>query len=551
MSGKKNHERGELYYDLFYEQVDRLLALLDRDETSQHFGCFDRNFWLHRNSDFPSAARQMGIQPLAHIWNDSRSSYYHNPQLLKWIIGSIKFTLTIQKSDGSYDEWYPGERGWAGPTAYILSAMAKTYEIVRLKIPSDLDLKIHENFRRSIRHLLYNEEKDVLANHQALAIAAIAEARLLLGEAVSDLNEIPAWHSFKKSLHDEGWSLEYDGADPGYQTATLSFLARAHRACKSNQIVELIESQLEFIKYFFYPNGEFAGIIGSRSTSNLFVYGFEYWSSIFPMALALARASADSLIGRHAPSPKDQEDHYLIYRMGEFFEASVQAKASNQTRESDNILLPYEEKEADKKFPAAGLIVRGNNFYYLVLSVTKGGSLLVFSKLTKKLVFVSSGLYLQCGTKKWSSAIANEKTTLSILTKSLKVTGYMHEVKSPTFTPLTFVLFRIFMLLFSRSANSSILFKHQIRKALMTAKILSKISFSREIMFEEKSLCINDQLIGLPAAGRYTLWNHGIQHHRLVPQSRYRHDSDFNSVDKQEFDAKNGASHHQTVNIEL
>ena len=49
---------------------------------------------------------------------------------------------------------------------------------------------------------------------------------------------------------EEGWSREYDGVDPGYLSATVSFLAKIYQSNPDPNIFEVLQQSVEFCSYF-------------------------------------------------------------------------------------------------------------------------------------------------------------------------------------------------------------------------------------------------------------------------------------------------------------
>ena len=132
------------FSNLALKARDRAFHLLDRNAYSKTFGCFDRYYWHFKTKDFPSSSYQMAVEFLARVWSDSHkeNALYKNPQLLNWIKAALRYTCSIQHKDGSFDEWYPNERGWAGPTSYILHALVKAYQISKTELSVELKNKV-------------------------------------------------------------------------------------------------------------------------------------------------------------------------------------------------------------------------------------------------------------------------------------------------------------------------------------------------------------------------------------------------------------------------
>ena len=69
--------------------------------------------WI-KTSDFPDAVRQFGVQSLALVYKkDFPNNIYKDQDKIKqWAIAGLNFWTSIQHADGSFDEFYPYERGW-------------------------------------------------------------------------------------------------------------------------------------------------------------------------------------------------------------------------------------------------------------------------------------------------------------------------------------------------------------------------------------------------------------------------------------------------------
>lgn len=102
------------YSDRALAQVPRLLSLQDRNEFSRTYGCFNREYWLCRTLDFPSSIAQFGVHSLALAYTQPfpDNPYYKQPKILLWALAAIDYWIRIQRPDGSFDEFYPNERGW-------------------------------------------------------------------------------------------------------------------------------------------------------------------------------------------------------------------------------------------------------------------------------------------------------------------------------------------------------------------------------------------------------------------------------------------------------
>ena len=124
---------------------------MDRSPFSLTYGCFDKNYWHFKTKDYPAGTFQLGAEFLARLWatNDRQNPYYQNEEIKNWAIAAFEFTLSIQHKDGSFDEWYPNERGWAGPTSYIIHSLFECYKILENEFSQSAKEKLKVVFSRS------------------------------------------------------------------------------------------------------------------------------------------------------------------------------------------------------------------------------------------------------------------------------------------------------------------------------------------------------------------------------------------------------------------
>ena len=59
----------EVYLNYALDQIPRILGNMDRNSFSPTYGCFHRDYWLDKTSDFPDAVRQFGSQALAIVYS--------------------------------------------------------------------------------------------------------------------------------------------------------------------------------------------------------------------------------------------------------------------------------------------------------------------------------------------------------------------------------------------------------------------------------------------------------------------------------------------------
>lgn len=529
-------------------QIPRLLSLQDRNEFSRTYGCFNREYWLCRTTDFPSSIAQFGTHALALAWATPfpDNPYFRQPKLLEWTRAGIDYWMRIQKGDGSFDEFYPNERGWAGPTGFLLYAMCGSFRLIREHLDREFEARFLEAAARAARFLAKYDEPGVLANHHAMAILPIYEAYELLQDEGIRRGFQVRLDDFLRYCHEEGWCLEYDGADLGYLSATVSFLAKLQKRYQDERLDAVCRRAIEFASYFVYPNGHYAGSMGSRQTLHFYPHGFEiYGGKGNALASAVAERMLGGLAGGALVPPEIQEDRYFLYRIPEFLESWIDWSP----RPDPLPALPYEREPFARYWPGARIYVRRgrderDRDYYALVNLAKGGVVKLFRLDTGAAVENDCGFLAELAggkvvTSQWidsgyattcarAGGASMEPRSPGIASDAeggpaadrLEVEGHAHFMVMKLFNPITMIAFRVFLLLFGWQTRLAYEIKGAIRKLLMTRSGASPVRFRRRVEFQGSGLVIEDEIRRGGALFRRVQIGDEF-HPRYVPQSRY------------------------------
>ncbi|MBD3336323.1 MAG: hypothetical protein GF355_12485 [Candidatus Eisenbacteria bacterium] len=510
-----------VYSDLALRQIPRLLSLTDREEFSPTYGCMDREYWLCRTTDFPSAIAQFGVQSLALVYAHDfpDNPYYRQPKILLAVLAAMDYWTRIQKDDGSFDEFYPNERGWAGPTGFLVYAMARSYRAIRGQVPKHLEDRFLLCMSRAAHFLGRYDEPGVLANHHAMAVLPIYEAYDILRErSLLDGFQARLQEFLRYADEEEGWCLEYDGPDIGYLSATVSFLAKLGRLHDDRRVERVIQRAIEFCSYFVYPNGFFGGTVGSRQTVHFYPHGFELRAAANPTAAAVAEAMLRSLSEGKLVPPEIQEDRYFRYRIPELLEAYLDYQETDEPPAE----LPYERRPFQKHWPRARMVARRDAASYSVVNLGKGGVVKIFDTAARRLTVNDCGMrVLLRGGVEATTAWMDPDYRVVAEGERLEVEGRLHEVVHKVFTPWRMILFRMFMLVFGWRTSWAYRIKGWIRRLLMLRSGTVPVRFARRIEFGPEECLIADelQLEGKAAVVKAKLGDEFTP--RYVPQSRY------------------------------
>jgi hypothetical protein len=513
----------DTYARVALAQVSRILGNMDRNPHSPTYGCCHRDFWLDKTTDFPDAVRQFGVHALALVYKHDfpGNIYYRKEKVRDWAIAGLLYWTSIQHSDGSFDEFYPNERGWVGPTAFTTFSSIESFFLLRSEFPESVAQKLLAAIVRATHFIMEGEsEEDHLANHHAMACLTVWKAYKLLGgqELLEGYNRL--WSGFLNYHNaDEGWSREYDGIDPGYLSATVSFLAKVYQDNHDREILGVCLKSIETCSYFVYPNGFYAGSMGSRNTLHFYPHGFEVFSKEVPMAAAVAEKMLFSLAHGKLVPPEIMSDRYLGYRVPEFLQSYLDYGGREEILE----LVPYEFSTLYRYLPVAKIWIRANGASDVVANLAKGGVVKVFDKPSGDLTCNDCGFIgkLDSGaviTSHW----VNPAYEIKIFENGFEVGGAFNMVPSnKIFTVPKFIVFRLMLLLFGWRTSWAHRIKGWIRKVLMLGNRPVALRFRREVRMANAAIIIFDEIINegrvmvseMSLGGEFSV--------RYVPQSRY------------------------------
>ncbi|MDA3864808.1 MAG: hypothetical protein PF689_13175 [Deltaproteobacteria bacterium] len=522
---KNSRKLVSVYRELGLKQIPRFISMVDRNPLSPTYGCANREYWLARSTDFPSSIAQYGILGLALAYSNKfvNNPYFKHPKVGNWILACMNYLTQIQHHDGSFDEFYPNERGWAGPTGFLLHSMNHGYLAIKDIISPDDKSKIINTMLKAAKFLGENNEIGVLANHHAMALLPLRETiNIFNANHLEPLFKVRK-NEFLKYCNPEGWCLEYDGVDPGYLSATVSFLGRLKQVKPDSELDEVAHKAIDFSKYFVYPNNHYGGTVGSRETFHFYSHGYEIYGREKPLALTQANHMIQGFKQGSSVYPSLQADRYFVYRIPEFlFSARDFSK-----RPAKLPPLPWQEDEDNIfYFKESGIWGGKQGNLYLVSNLSKGGNFKLFKINDKK----TSGTIItsDCGisgitennqifTSSWIEKDKNISThgiEASLTTRCLTL-------NSQTFNPAKMSVFRAGMAAMGWHHKAANQIKGAIRKVLMLRNNTLPITLNRIIKFHKdrvevidkincsKNLKVKKLLLGEELPVRY------------VPQSRY------------------------------
>jgi hypothetical protein len=519
-----------LYTEKALNQIPRLLGNLDRNSFSPTYGCFHRDYWLDKTSDFPDAVRQFGVHALALVYKyDFPDNIYKGKEKIKnWTIAAMEFWCKIQHQDGSFDEFYPYERGWVGPTAFTAYTICESFELLKDEMTQESIEKVLNAIKKAAYFIAKGEsEEDHLANHHAMAC-------LSLWKAYKTLNDEYLLQAYERAFEvfltyhyqDEGWSREYDGVDPGYLSATVSFLGKVYKDNRDPRIFEILRQSVEFSSYFVYPNGFYAGSMGSRNTLHFYPHGYEILSSEIPLARSIANKMLMALGEKKLVPPEIISDRYVFYRVPEFLLAYLESDNSLPVEE----IIPFEKENLYKYFKRSGIYINSDIKYFLIANLAKGGVLKVFNKETGELLLNDCGMIGKLTNGKIVSSQWIDTTYKAEANeKGWQVKGHLNIIPSnKLFTPFKNIIFRTVLMCTGWQPALAHFIKGRIRKSLILGQRHIPVSFIRSVEMGDK-IKIYNRIKIYEKSYKFCSLSIGDEFSvRYVPQSRYFQSQELN-----------------------
>jgi hypothetical protein len=444
--------------------------------------------------DFPCGMAQEMVLPLALVYtNEYENNKFYKVKRIKEIAtAAVYFGMNSSHKDGTCDDYFPYERAM-GAMVFSLYAATEAYQILNLNDPVLLKF-----FLKRVSHLEKENETGRLSNHQALAALAAYNVYLLTdNDRARDLAISKAKLALDWQNKGEGWFQEYQGADPGYQTYTIDFLAKLlykineRGECFKFLVKPLIQA-VEFAWHFMHPDGSYGGEYGSRNTYHFMPHGFEIMSSFTEKASHLTKQFLLSIDqGRRYHNDCDRMTAHYVYNF-------LQAWKVN--RGAEGCLIKARQKSTTKWFRDARLIVHWNGWnspvaasMHMVANFSKGGVIKIFDKEgpiasdTGVIAELHNGKVVITHLVDYSSELHT-----NLKKKEFILKGFFCYRRKNQMTVLIQILMRLWMVLIGRfNAN---LTRSMIQKIAITGKTRSKYKYIRKIKIFDDKIIVKDYI---------------------------------------------------------
>ena len=484
------------YLPTIQRELGRALSRLDAEPTSRSYGCFDRTWWCWKFTDSAASRFQEGAYLLAWLYTSERApeNYRGHARVLNAAEASIRFWQTLQHDDGSFDEAYPFERSLAA-TAFTGFYVASAVERLTGQMSAETTAAAERGLRGAAEWLSANSETHaVISNHLAAAAAALHIAGERLGsdryQAARDryLETILAAANL-----DEGWFREYDGADPGYQSHAMFYLAEIWRRTGNTQLGAALASASRFMGWFVHPDGTLGGEYASRGTTFAYPAGFEILAATNRDAAAIALHVRQTIAAARTVGPEAVDSWNLFPLLNNYLFA---ADAADALDNADR--LPWTEPDASATFHACGLSVIRRGDRVAAIGAASGGAIKVWNAPTGALDYQDCGYATDdAGQIALSQAASTWQRDKAAGEFAIELQGRFRVLTQQRFEPWRFVCFRLFSLTAGRVPAAARWLKDLLVRKLIRSRRETRTTWSRRIAIaRDGRVTIEDRVTG-------------------------------------------------------
>ncbi|MEW6264270.1 MAG: hypothetical protein AB1641_14465 [Thermodesulfobacteriota bacterium] len=254
--------------------VPRITSQIDLDPLSSSYGCAHLAYWRDKTSDVADIRRQEAMLPLSLFYHRSYpgSTWPGSETLRQATAALLEFWCRRQYPDGSFDEWYRGERAFAA-AAFSSHAAARTMETMRGRLPAALEEQARQTLDRTATWLCRRNDL-FKTNHQAVGAAALAFCGRLLNEPRFTTEARHKLDSIRTVQTSEGWFPEIGHMDVGYTFLTVEFAAMTMELLDDWSWLDCFRRAFDFACQWVHPDltiGEEYGVCHNPYLSRIAV----------------------------------------------------------------------------------------------------------------------------------------------------------------------------------------------------------------------------------------------------------------------------------------
>ena len=486
-----------VYADVARPLFGRALSGLDAEPTSPSQGSFDRTWWCWKFTDFSAPRFQEGAYILSWLATSAHSPVprERRERLISSAAAAVRFWSRLQHANGSFDEAYPFERSLAA-TAFTGFYLGGAVERLGDELDAETRAIAHRAIERGAGWLAANGEyHGILSNH----LAATASALQLAGDVLGTDRFVAARDRYlgiiyKHQHNTEGWMREYGGADPGYQSHGMFYLAEIERRTRDRELFERLTRATDFIAWFAHPDGTLGGEYASRGTKFAYPAAFEMLAARVPSAASMAVHLRERLSAGRGVSAREMDVWNQFPMLNNLlFAADAMAPIT------DAPPLPWQAIGAKKVFADAGLAVARAGDMVVAVGGRMGGAVKAWA-LDGTLLYEDCGYVINEGGKARVSqgdcncTIAEDPNgRLTIVSDAA-----FHGIPAIRFNPWRFGAFRFFTITVGRAPAVARWLKDVLVWVLIRRKSVHPGKLTRTVSIDaEAGVVLDDAISGV------------------------------------------------------
>lgn len=441
------------YLKIVYQNLPRLLALYNNDESDRYYGCGDRQFWAWKLIDFPNATFQGAAFGLALLYHHKLLPEGFSREVwLERIFAMIDVLPQLMDRRGGLAEVLPNEGSFC-VTGLVLADVLGALMLLKDELhPAAFQRRME--ICRSLAEFLKKQDEyhGIISNHLATSALGLIRWGWLTGDKAALLRAAEWLRRIKENADAEGWMSEYGGADPGYQSWCCSALAQIQAIAPEFDLEPLLKRGYAFLAHFAMPDGSFANAAGSRMTRFLFAGGAEMMQEDALAAFARRHITRNDFVNLNAVDAPN---------LAPFFNDTVLA-AVYYNPEMGNAALPWQGMQAGDvvHFEKAGLLLHRGAEAVTLVSITRGGYV-VHVPIADKAASIHAEPF---GAKDGKLQRAHNGMLVERAATQLVIRSELWRVERMWPTPFQFILLRILSL----TAFRSQMLGNRIKRMLVT-----------------------------------------------------------------------------------
>jgi hypothetical protein len=465
------------YLPILHRNLPRLLSLYNVDFTDPLCGCGDRRYWAWKSIDFPNGTFQgvtFGLSKLLTAGMLPREMDKDEIQLR--IEKMISVVPMLVDRHGGLSEAIPNESSFCVTGLVLGDCLGAIHCLDKL-----LDKKRRQELVECLEPLAkflmrQDETHGIISNHLATNALAMLRWAKLTGNKDS-LERVKMWlDRIRINANDEGWMLEYGGADPGYQSWCTSALAQISEIAPEFELQSLLDKSFSFLEAFALPDGSYANGCGSRMTRFLMPGGVELQAEKSASAARLAFFARLHISAKKFVSLDSVDEPNLI----PFFNDIALAAVNYQKKA--NIQLP---KPKTRDFPNAGLYLHKNKVNIATINIKRGGWISLTKNSSNPSTVIKPEPVAMATNGKVLRAVRGK--LISFSKDRMVIQSDLEIIERMLPSPIKFIILRILSLTVFRSLGLGNLIKRLLAKLLILENGKTYGCVQRTIIFSKGS----------------------------------------------------------------